>query len=96
VVELEDGKKQVQGKSGIGLKLFMKGEEHLLFADARDLSAVKETTDDNIEDLTGFCAKDTSEMGGLISGQSGGGSGPCVCDPAAASHDWAKVKLWSL
>ena len=64
VVELEDGEEEVEGKGGVGLELFVEGEEDFGFVttaaggDAGDLSPVEEASGYYVEDLAGFGAED--------------------------------------
>ncbi len=92
VIELEDGEEQVEGKGGIGLELFVEGEEDFLLGDGDDFGAVEEAVSDDVVDLAGFGAKDAGEVEGLIAGEGGGVGGDLVGDEAAASH-WARYSL---
>jgi hypothetical protein len=86
VIELEDGEEEVEGKGSVGLEFLVEGEEDLIFADAGDLGPVEEASSYDVEDLAGFCAEDSGEVGGLIAGEGGGGGGPGIGDEAAAGH----------
>ena len=86
VVELEDGEEEMQGKGGVGLELFVEGEEDCVFADGGDFSAVEEAVGDDVEDLAGLGAEDACEVNGLVAGEGSGGGGPGVGDPATAGH----------
>jgi hypothetical protein len=89
VVELEDGEEEMEGKGGVGLELFVEGEEDFVVGDGEDLGAVEEAVGDDVVDLAGFGAEDAGEMQGLIAGEGGVGGvtgygGEGVGDPAAA------------
>ena len=92
VIELEDGKEEMEGKGSVGLELFVEGEVDLsVFTtvaglDAGDLGAVEEASGYDVVDLAGLSAKDAGEVGGLVAGEGGGGGGPGVGDPATAGH----------
>jgi len=86
VVELEDGEEEMEGESGVGLELFVEGEEDLALGDTCDLGAVEEASGDDIVNLAGRGAEHAREVGGLIAGEGCGVSGPGVSDPAAAGH----------
>src|ERR1700721_1947665 len=76
----------MEGKGGVGFKLFVKEEVYAGFVYGDDLGAVEEAASDDVEDLAGFGAEDADEMGGLVASEGGGGVGPGVGDPAAAGH----------
>ena len=89
VVELEDGEQQVDGKSGVCFKFFVKGEGYFGVGDGCDFGAVEEAVGDDVVDLAGLGAEDAREMGGLLAGERGVGWvaglwGPGVGDEAAA------------
>ncbi len=91
VVELEDGEEEVEWEGGVGLELFVEGEDDFGFADADDFCAVEEAVGDDVEDLAGLGAEDAGEVESLISGEGSaswmsGGGGVGVGDPAAAGH----------
>jgi hypothetical protein len=56
VVELEDGEEEMEGKGGVGLELFVEGEEDFVLGDGGDFGAVEEATGDDVVDLAGFGA----------------------------------------
>ena len=99
VIELEDGEEKVEGKGGVGLELFVEGEDDLGIlsgatgADGSDFGAVEEASGDYVVDLPGGSAEDSGEVGSLVSGEGGGFRGPGVGDPAAAGHAYSLLYL---
>ena len=96
VVELEDGKEQMEREGGVGFQFFMEGEEDLVFANVGNFRAVKEAIGDDVVDLAGGGAEHAGEVSGLITGEGGGGGGPGVGDEAATGHAfefswWARM-----
>jgi len=96
VVELEDGEEEMEGKGGVGLELFVEGEEDFVVGDGEDLGAVEEAVGDDVVDLAGFGAEDAAKVSGLVAGEGGGGGGPGVGDPAAAGHESSLRAEWIL
>jgi hypothetical protein len=86
VIELEYGEEQVQGKSGVRLQLFVKGEEDVVLRDTGDFSAMEEAPCDDVEDLAWFRAEDAGEVDGLVSGEGGSDWSPGIGDETAAGH----------
>ena len=86
MIELEDGEEEMEGKSCVGLKLFVELEVNLVFVDFGDFGAMEEAVGDNVVDLAGNGAEDSGEVGGLVAGEGCGGGGPGVGDEAATGH----------
>ena len=95
VVELEDGKEEMKGKSCVGLEFFVEGEEDFLFVDADDFGSVEEAVGDDVVDLAGSGAEDSGEVDGLVAGEGGGGGGGGVGDEAATGHG-ISLRDWGL
>lgn len=97
VIELEDGKQQVDGERGLRFEFFVQGEPDFgvliaaCGANFGDFGAMEEAVGDQIEDLAGLGAEDTGQVVGLLANEGGVGGvaglrGPRVCDPASSSH----------
>ena len=84
MIELEDGEQEMDWKCGIGFELFMKREDDLAVGDSEHFCPVQKTVRNYIKNLSGLCAKDASEVCGLVSGERGGGVGEGVCDETTA------------
>jgi hypothetical protein len=58
VVELEDGKQQMDGQGCVGFEFFVEGEEDFYIRDRCDLGAMEEAVGYDIEELAGLRAED--------------------------------------
>jgi len=87
MIELEDGKQEMDWECGVGFELFVKLEDNLAVGDSEHFGPVQKAVRNYIKYLSGLCAKDASEVCGLVAGERCGGVGEGVCDETTARHE---------
>src|SRR5665213_1396749 len=86
VIELENGKQEMDGQSGFGFEFFVEREYNFTVRDCGNFGAMEKPVCHYVEDLSRLGAQNAGEVRGLVAGERCGISIRCVGDPAAASH----------